>query len=276
MSSVFRHHRSIIAAVLAVVVASFSYVVWYQTKSSFVSLLDADIDTLKGVFFGEQPFLYYCHERGNTAYVPPKLLDAHKIMGHKYGLAILNCSQELPSGKNIFSRFNLKKDWKPTIFATAPWAKPSQVPPLSLKHATTMANFLVSSLEPRALKASTDAEYKDACGFSSKSSSSKPPACILIMKGGRYTEAQDAVVATIVETYHTTRVVSVDTAVRRLSIERSEVGATNPQNYAMRVHVVGSNGTRYVSMQESPTWTNIQRFLSTALVVGTHTWICFI
>ena len=258
---IYRNLKIIILGLVILISLLFSYIVWQQARSSVKSLINADIETLKGAFFGEKPFVYYCHERGKLDYVPAKLIDAHKIMGPKYGLAILNCSQELPSGKDIFTRFKLKKEWNPSIFATAPWTKPKQLSPRNMKDAKVMAESLVYHLQPRAVLIQSDKEFKDSCSFGSNES----PVCFVVSKGSRWADGQDAMVATMVEQYPKNRILLVDAKVRRFSHDKTDQAA-NPDHYAMRLTAV-RNGTHYLTMDAAPTWTAIQKFMSSTLQV---------
>jgi hypothetical protein len=262
----FRYMKYMIVGGVAVALLLFVFLIWFQTKSGVISLVNTDVELLKSTFFGDKPFVYYCHERGNLDYIPKKLLDAHAMSGNKYGLAILNCSQELPSGKDIWTRFKLKNDWNPSIFMTAPWAKPVQIPPRSLKEAKSIAEFTKYSLQPKPIKVSSDKEFKDVCAFSAeKAIGNQSPLCFVVSKGARYADGQDAMVTTMVEKFHKNRILLVDAKVRRFAHERSDM-SSNPDTYAMRLTAV-RNGTHYLTMPDAPTWTNIQAFVKNAVKV---------
>ena len=259
---VSRHLKLTFVGVFICISIVFSYVLWKYASSGVKSLVNADVETLKGTFFGEKPFIYYCHERGKLDYVPANLVDAHKRMGTKYGLAVLNCSEVLPCGKDIFTRFNLKKEWNPTIFATAPWKMPTQLSPRKMKSAKGMAETLLHHMQPRAVRVQSDREFKEFCGFGYVNS----PICFVISKGSRWADGQDAMVATMVEQYPKNRILLVDAKVRRFSHDKTDQAA-NPDNYSMRLTAV-RNGTHYLTMDAAPTWTSIQMFMSSALKVG--------
>eukprot|EP00602_Paraphysomonas_sp_CaronLab_P004361 CAMPEP_0185030674 /NCGR_PEP_ID=MMETSP1103-20130426/17671_1 /TAXON_ID=36769 /ORGANISM="Paraphysomonas bandaiensis, Strain Caron Lab Isolate" /LENGTH=241 /DNA_ID=CAMNT_0027565887 /DNA_START=493 /DNA_END=1218 /DNA_ORIENTATION=- len=125
-----------------------------------------------------------------------------------------------------------------------------------------MANFLTSSLSPRPLMVSSDKDFRTACGWpSGKASASET--CILVVRGERYGSDQDQVVERIVETFYKTRVLSVSAKQRRLSVERTEA-VFDPQNYAMKLYSI-RNGTHYMPMRDSPTWDNVQKFVTSAI-----------
>jgi hypothetical protein len=273
---IYQNCLMIITAVVILTLIVFSYLLYSQPRiAEIVPLINADHNVLKSAFFGESPHLFYCHERGNRGYVPPKLLEAQKILQSKYSIGILNCSQELPSGKTIFNRFKLKSDWKPTIFTTVPWSRPAQIPPLSLKEAKTIASFIESSVTPKAQKANTDKEFKDNCGFFSGNRSESRAeehdslsTCVVLVQGTKYADGHESLVSNIVTKYYKQRIVMVNAQSRRFSFERTHPGPS-PSTYALRVVAV-RNGTHFLRMTETPTWTNIQYFVDNAIKVSKY------
>ena len=91
-------------------------------------LMNAPIDILKTKFFGDNSYLFYCDRSKRSEIIPESFQRLNGLYNSKMGFAKLNCSQKLPSGHTIWEKFKLKRELKPTLFATAPWMKPMQVP----------------------------------------------------------------------------------------------------------------------------------------------------
>ena len=233
----------------------FAYIIWKQNRSSAVNLINAPPAKLKEVFMGEDPYIYYCASGAGDMNAPRALLDAHKALGSAYGLAALNCSQTLPSGRNIWTKYHLNRKLKPTVFVQAPWTAAQQINPNHMRDGITLSKQIRSVLEPHPDEVRTNHDLQTKCG-----SNNDGRTCIAILKGHRYTSSHHDIVKRIVMTYHKARVVVIDASKKRLSIENPEL---LPENFTMKVYVLKSN--YYQAMSTSPTLPHVQSFLSDAM-----------
>jgi hypothetical protein len=125
-SSFFKNYKYVLAGALGILVSILAFLIWKTSNSVIKNLKNADAETLKNAIFGDSPHLFYCDKGTNIVNVPTIFSELNLLKGNKLGFAAVNCSQLLPSGKDLWSRFKLKKEWRPTIFATTPWSKPIQ------------------------------------------------------------------------------------------------------------------------------------------------------
>jgi hypothetical protein len=128
-SNIFNDYKYLIAGAAGVLVAILAFLIWRTSSSVIKNLKNAEPETLKNAFFGDSPHLFYCDKGSNTENVPTIFSELNLLKGNKLKFAAVNCSQLLPSGKDLWNRFKLKKEWRPTIFATSPWSKPLQANP---------------------------------------------------------------------------------------------------------------------------------------------------
>lgn len=181
-------------------------------------------------------------------------------------MAALNCSQVLPSGKQIFERFKLNKDWSPIIFGTAPWSGRVQVPPSKLsKDSLHIANFISTALSPKEKRIESDKEFQEACGIATASDlKHETLSCLLILKGPLFSETQLNTVKTLVKSFHksTFPVVSVESKTRWLSVESSSVLNSK---FSMRLYAI-RNGSHYMSLPSSSSSESSMQFVRTAMI----------
>jgi hypothetical protein len=283
ISYIYHNLKPILLILLSLAILTYSYVLYSSSNSTpqVHSLINTDLTTLKKIFSStslsssssSSPppiFIHYCYDFGNKEVLPLKLSQAHQFLGSKYQVTILNCSQVLPNNQTIAQRFKLNTKWKPMIFTTVPWAKPAQIPPLSLKESQQMANYILTATQPKPFLARNTKEFLQSCRFNSSSPSSSSPStlCLVVMKGHRYSENQEGTMTKMVEKYHKYHVTLIDANERRLSFEKTlpPSPSLSPQNYALRVYMI-RDGTHYLAMKDSPTWDNIQTFAEKAIEV---------
>jgi hypothetical protein len=282
ISFILQNIKPVLLILLSLAILTYSYLLYSSSASApqVHSLINTDLPTLKKIFsatplpsssppYPPPIFIHYCYDFGNKEHLPLKLSQAHQIIGSKYQVTILNCSQVLPNNQTIAQRFKLNSKWKPMIFTTVPWAKPSQIPPLSLKESQQMANFILSATQPKPFSARNTKDFLQNCRFNSSSGSpASSSLCLVVMKGHRYSESQEGTLTKMVEKYHKYHVSLIDANERRLSFEKTlpPSASLNPQNYALRVYMIG-DGTHYLAMKDSPTWENIQTFVDKAIEV---------
>jgi hypothetical protein len=234
-----------------IILSLFTILVYLQGYTGAEYMINADEVALKNIFFGPKPFIHYCNpEDSEEVVLPPKLIAAYKNIGsNTHGLSAINCSQYLPSGKTILDRFKLKKEWKPIIFTTAPWTKPMQLTPISMKNSTTIEKFILLYTEAKPILVTSDKEYRDSCKFNHTYNN----ICVVVMKGTRFTYDNEIIINKFVETFPLIRTIIVDAKHRKFSYENPPV---LPSNYAMKFHLI-KNASSYHIYNKSPVLDNI-------------------
>lgn len=259
------NYRIVLQVAVAVVAVVFSLTVWQAGSGGIQNLINTDSETLKSVLLGDKPFLFYCHRGGKAEVTPPIFSQLNSMKGSKVGFGILNCSQVMPSGKSIMDRFGLKKEWRPTIFATAPWMKPKQIPPPQMKDITVLKKYVDQILAPRATEIMTDKDLRSHCGFSRNitfDDRSVGETCIMLLKGKRHSKKQTEMEEWLIKAYPRVKMASIDAQKRRLSFE--DAAALPAQDFALKVHAI-RNGTHSLTMVNPVTWDYLNTFVSTAI-----------
>eukprot|EP01036_Dinobryon_divergens_P033469 gene33469-43255_t len=248
--------------------ALFAVIIWRKSTSVIKNLVNADAEALKSAIFGDVPHLFYCDRGGigkgvsNSDRIPGIFTDLHAIKGSEMGFATLNCSRVLPSGKSIWDRFKIKKEWRPTIFGTAPWMKPKQAGPNYLKDLASLRKFVEVAMAPRGTDISSDKQLVKFCGFDknvAEDDSSVTDTCFVLMKGSRFSKAQADLEAKLVRQYPKLKIASIDGTKRRLSFEDYE--DLTPDIFSIQLHAL-RNGTHYLTMQYPATSDYLSTFIS--------------
>lgn len=257
-----------VGTVVAVAVAIFAYVLYSSGSGAIRDLSNADPEVLKDAFFGEKPHLFYC-ERGNggnkVGTIPKIFSDLNVIKGNKINFASVNCSQVLPSGKDIWDRFKLKKEWKPTIFGTAPWTKAIQAHPTNLKDVTALKKFVDDELSAKATVVKSDKQLWQHCAFQKNliyDDRDISDTCFVIVKGSKFVNSNFLLEQRLVQQYPRSKFASVDANKHRLSFEDAD--ALPADHFAMKIHAL-RNGTHYMTMVNPTTWDYMNAFVSSAL-----------
>ena len=116
VAEVYAKNKFVFQAIAITAAVLFSSIVYQQSSASILNLSDASDETLKGVFTGDKPYVFYCARgQGKDEKVHPIFAELNKVQGTKYGFAMVNCNHKLPSGKTIMERFALNKKVKPII-----------------------------------------------------------------------------------------------------------------------------------------------------------------
>lgn len=257
-----------VATVVAILAAIFGFVLYRSTSQAIRDLVNAEPDTLKEAFFGETPHLFYC-ERGlgenKVGTIPSVYSDLNIIKGGSITFATVNCSQVLPSGKTIFDRFKLKKEWKPTIFGTAPWVKPVQVSPNSLGNVQSFKKFVEDSLAPKATVVKSDKHLWQHCALAKNivyDDRDIAETCILMVKGTKFTSATAQLEQRLVQAFPRVKFAMIDAAKMRMTFEDPD--GMPPDYFALKLHAL-RNGTHYQSMVNPITWDYLNTFVSSAV-----------
>eukprot|EP01041_Mallomonas_annulata_P011657 gene11657-24415_t len=250
----YRVLGQITGGLVAVILA---YIIWNSSKVAMKNLVNVDNDALSTVLLGKTPYVFFCQRGGKLEGIPTVLSELHGVLGSKVGFAIVNCSQILPSGKSMFERFKLKKEWRPTVFVTSPWSKPMQVLPTSFKDLATLRKSVETVITPKAPDVDNDKQLTKHC---SKNSDSET--CIVIMRGKRYTKEHAQMEEKLLLTYPYVPVASIKAQNKRLSFEDSLELPFD--QFAMTLHAL-RNGTHYLSMVYPLSSDNIHTFVSNAI-----------
>lgn len=260
--------NGVIKIVVAVVVVAVSLSLWLRNKSVIKNLINADTAALKETIFGEEPHLFYC-ERGSSGTLEniPKIFQQyHDKKGTTLNFAAVNCSQTLPSGKNMWQRFKLKKDVRPAIFATAPWlAKPRQVEQGSLRDVKTLGTFVEKALTPKGAKIVSNEQLEKFCGHDKDFTDdvrSVGDTCFVWLKGKRHDKFHDDLEQKLILQHPRIKLAMVDARKKRLSFENPL--SLPAEDFAMKLHAI-RNGTHYLTMNTPPTWDYLSTFASHAL-----------
>lgn len=259
---------TIMKALVAIMVPVFAYVMYKQSTSAITDLINADQLALKDAIFGDLPHLFYCDRgtAGSTAKnVPAIFTELNLLKGSKMGFAVLNCSQVLPSGKSIYERFKLKKEWKPTIWGTAPWSKPLQAGPSALKDVSSLKKFVEDSFTPKGAEIKSDKQLHKFCAFDKALVSDEDAVsetCFVLSKGTRFGKSTADLEQRLISAHPKTKFASIDASKLRLHYENVEEMPADA--FALRLHAL-RNGTHYMSMVNPVTWDYLETFVSQAL-----------
>jgi hypothetical protein len=183
------------------------------------------------------------------------------------GFALVNCSQVLPSGKNLWDRLKLKQEIKPTIFETAPWTKPTQVIRKELKDVASLKKFVENTMAPKGVEVITDKDLMKHCGFSAPNKSAnadvngRGETCFVFVKGSKYSKFNSDLEERIVRANPKLKIATIDAVKKRLSFEDPQILPASM--FEMKVHAL-RNGTHYMSMVNPLTWDYVTTFMSQA------------
>lgn len=251
-----------IATVIVIISGVVGFLAYRSTPPSMKKLVNADPEVLKDAFFSDTPHLFYCDK--GTGSAPAVFSELHVIKGNSINFATVNCSQVLPSGKTLWDRFKLKKDWKPTIFGTAPWTKAVQIHPTHLANAKAFKKSVEDSLSPKATVVKSDQHLAQHCQFSKNvvyDDRDITPTCILLIKGTKFTSTTSQLEQRLVQAYPKVKFAVTDASKYRMTFEDPD---GMPADYfALKVHAL-RNGTHYQSMVHPITWDYLNTFVSSA------------
>ena len=271
VAEVYAKNKIIFQALAVMAAVIFSFIVYQQSSASILNLTDASDETLKSVFTGDKPYIFYCARgQGKDEKVHPIFAELNKAQGTKYGFAMVNCYHKLPSGKTIMDRFALNKKMKPIIFMTAPWfaGRGRQATGGALRDVRSLKKHVETSLAPRAQEVATDKELAKYCGFGKSSfttdEKSIGASCIAFVKGKRHAKQHVDLEERVIREFPRSRYVAIDANKRRLSFEDAE--SMPADSFALKVHAL-RNGTHHMSMVNPVTWDYTSTFVGHA--VGT-------
>lgn len=250
------------------VLAVFLAITYYKSSQNVVQdLTNANADTLKDAFFGDLPYLFFCSKGGKDERLPAPFVELNGAKGSTVGFAKVNCSQLLPSGKTVLERFRIKKEVRPTVFATAPWMKPQQVSANHFKDAATLTKFIDNTMAPKPTQVFSDKDMRKFCAFGGKNivrdKREITETCLVVLRGAKYTKVQADLEKRLVQQFPKVRIAAVDAKKKRLSFE--ETGDyLAAEHFALKIHAL-RNGTHHLSMVNPITWDYVNTFVSQTL-----------
>jgi hypothetical protein len=237
--------------------------IFRNAQSGVENLRGASEAELKRVFFGDRPYVFYCSKVGKSSDTPPAaFVTLHAELRSKVGFATLDCNQKLPSGKTIKEKFKLKKKAHDKIFVTSPWGVPQQADGPAARDVKLLRKFIVNASAARARPVTSSAELIKQCGFNDTISAADVSPCLVLVKGTRFAERHTELEELIVKGYKSLKVVSMDAAKHRLSIENSDNMPAD--HFAMKVYAL-KGMKRSLSMIYPLEWDNVQSFVSNVI-----------
>ena len=261
---------------IATAILVYAYFAFFSSSASIKNYVNANHETIKGLLTGETPYLFYCHNFGGKLTPPELLTDLSNKLGSKYSYGALNCSQTLPSGKTIYDRLKLRRDWKPVIFGSAPWKKqPMQASKEYLKDSKSLLTFVDKFLAPKALHIDTDNDLKRICGFGKKKKSrneeeeeeeesemsSIKNTCLVLIKGAQHSKKHAELEEKLLRHMPRAKIGIVDASKKRLSFE--DVEDQPADSFSLQVYAL-REGTHYLPMTNAVTWDYLSTFVSYA------------
>jgi hypothetical protein len=259
ISALIKHRVLLLSIFIGLAVAVFSTLIWSRATSEIPDLVNASDESLKSALIGN-PGIFLCDKgrRSNKpAEIPEVYLQLHSSLRNKYSFAVLNCSQALPSGKYIFEKYNLKKSIAPQIFAVAPWMKPVQATPSSMKSASALEEYFESAMTPKATSITSTADLVKSCGWGSNKSAEKTM-CVAASLGGRYSDEDAAMIRGLIRAYPKARYVQFIAKNRKLSVDRSDESAA--EKYAVKLYAM-KNSTLYLPLTGAVTLETASEFI---------------
>lgn len=265
-SSGFMPNVLTVAKIGGAVIAVFLALTFYKKSSIAIQdLSNASEDVLKDVFFGDLPYLFYC-AKGESDKAPSAFVELNNAKSN-VGFAKVNCTQKLASGRTISQRFKVKKEVRPTVFATAPWIKPQQVPANHLKDAATLTRFIDNVMAPKPTPVFSDKDMRKFCAFGGKNAvhdtRETTPTCLVLLKGAKYTKVHADLEKRLVQQFPKVKIASVDAKKKRLSFEETGDYLSH-EHFALKIHAL-RNGTHFMSMVNPITWDYVNTFVSQAV-----------
>jgi len=265
-----------IAIIIAIIVA---YVWQSRGDAPIEDLSNVSTEELKEAMFGETPYMFYC-DRRNSPKKPETIPQSFTSLASQYkskmGFAIVNCSQTLPSGVNLWEKFKLRREWRPAVFATAPWMRLKQIPVSSLSTVKPLQKFVDVDMRAQAGLITSDSDFSKQCAFAKQEDSST---CIVIVKGSKYSEAQAEIEEKMVKKFPKVKFGKITGSVATFNFETSEsskkkkdsekLSIPKASEYALRMYAI-RDGAHYLPMTYSPTWNYIDTFVTHALNAPTE------
>jgi hypothetical protein len=177
--------------------------------------VDGTSPSLQEVFSGGSPWLVWCSDSTDGADVSAvhSIVDqASPLLMGVSKTGILDCSQELPSGKTTYKKLGLAaKNGEPTLFFVANGAKPRQLSSKHAKSAQSIVAFVTKNADP-VMRRPTSTEDLQAHCLARKW-------CALVLTDGRLSEPHKSEAAALMREHRSVQFNAVDASKYRLSTE---------------------------------------------------------
>mmetsp|Transcript_8108 Transcript_8108/g.19896 ORF Transcript_8108/g.19896 Transcript_8108/m.19896 type:complete len:443 (-) Transcript_8108:132-1460(-) len=208
---------------------------------------------LQDILFKGDPWVIFCGRkdaqgRVNNTYDGRSSLTAVKTMdtlavkaNYRFRVGLLDCSAPLPSGKNLYERFNLKPKSAKVTFWVANGNPPRMIDVRASSEyeiarlANQIANFVTLKVETLT---STKQLHKKCINY-------KRGCVVLIQKGNSLPAPKEAEVNTILKENRKIRYFKLDITQRQISLNLPPAMMGYPQVLYMRKAAVGEGVDRY-------------------------------
>ena len=232
---------------------------------SLQNLRGANAATVKAALFGPTPYVIYCHRGGEQEEPPAHYMTLHAEFKSKVRFAMISCHSKLTDSANAYERLYLDPKIKPTIFITSPWDHAVQVPLITLNDLSAFRKFLIKAITPHSFPVTSEEQLIHECKFDVSTPVSDLPPCVVLVKGGKYSDEHAALEEQVVTHYRSLRVVSLVAMKHRLSFEDT---MKNPgDQFGMKVYAI-KGSRRYLSLDELDedlNWSAIQSFVDNSM-----------
>jgi len=196
-------------------------------SSGGITWLSVDDSDLSEVFFGGEAWAILCNEdQGIPRIWKETATQAAKLSySHGFSVGVLDCSDELPSGKTTYQRFRIKKRRRhPTAFYVANGKRPSAIPQKYLtipKEKVTSTRLKMAAKDlVKYIKEKVKLTYSRVkSSHQIKSKCLKHPKCGLILHHGNLTSAQWNTLSQAIRKNRLLHWVLLDSSIHKFSLE---------------------------------------------------------
>jgi hypothetical protein len=225
-------------------------------------MIRADQQSIVNLLTSGYPQIIHCHRGARDDQTPTQMIEVEKQIGGDYAFASINCSQALPSGKNVFDRFKLKRQIRPVVFGVAPWSRPLQASARDLKDAKSFQTFVEKNFAPKVTEIGTDAELRKICQLTKpdiSEMSSIRNTCIVLVRGTRYSKTHSDLEEKLLRHHPKAKICAINASKKRLSVE--DIDTHPPDSFGLKVYAI-RNGDRFLPMVNPVTWDYLNTFVS--------------
>lgn len=207
----WRDHWYAIVAVLAIVVACFSAAVYqFSTSEDHIYRIEVTNEPLLSqVFQSGEPWVVLCAKPDHI--MPELFSEAPKRLAGKSYMGVMDCTQKLPSGKSVLTRFGIKTSISPTIFTVSNGEKPQQIFLNYLQSTKAFAKRVVEQTKKSVVEVLKSSQLESKCLHKSE--------CVLLLRGAKWTPYERQWLDRLMKEYRKLPFVWVDSTILKLSME---------------------------------------------------------
>jgi hypothetical protein len=188
--------------------------------------LDIENSTKLGeVFFGGDPWFIYCsHSKMEGSLAYNAFLSVVTEMKGKVNAGVLDCKEDLASGKTTIERFKLKKK-KPVMFITANGNKPRQIMPAEYKIKEGESFSATETNNTNLVDIATKATEKKVQVIKDNTAAelhcfTKRKGCALLLHFRKFSEPEEAAIQEVIQAHRTVSFVSVHALRYKFSLQQ--------------------------------------------------------